>query len=155
MSMFAPSWQSVSRAWWAASATTSGLRRWAKTPLVFSEQQHFREQRRTRPLTAEPPQPATRLIKSYVISFDVWFDFISQRVYGEDDISDKVPDSNSELETIFENSRSELASSGNGSGSTKHNHENPLFFDLLPQARPEMAAGWLPEVGLKIASSWE
>ena len=75
-----------------------------------------------------------------------------QKVYAEDDNSDKVPDSNSELETIFENSRSEHASSGNGSGSAKHNHENPLFFDLLPQARPEMAAGWIPEVGHKISS---
>ena len=40
--------------------------------------------------------------------------------------------------------RSEAVSSGSASGPVKHNHENPLFFDLLPAARPEMSAGWLP-----------
>ena len=55
--------------------------------------------------------------------------------------SDKTPDINSELETIFENARSE-----NGDVlPNKHNHENPLFFDLLPHAIPEMQAGWVPD----------
>ena len=27
----------------------------------------------------------------------------------------------------------------------KHNHENPLFFDILPQAMSDIPPGWLPE----------
>ena len=55
---------------------------------------------------------------------------------NDDDNSDKpVSDANLELETIFENSKSDQSNqSCNGSTTVKHNHENPLFFDLMPQA---------------------
>ena len=59
----------------------------------------------------------------------------------EENNSDKTPDINSDLETIFENARSDSEEVIHN----KHNHENPLFFDLLPAARPEMTAGWLPQ----------
>jgi len=52
-------------------------------------------------------------------------------------------DANSELETIFENTKS--LSHSPEKKMNKNNHENPLFFDLLPQAAPCMVSGWLPD----------
>ena len=49
-----------------------------------------------------------------------------------------------ELETIFEHSKSENQSC-NGSNKAKHNHENPLFFDVMPQAVSELTSSWYPE----------
>lgn len=51
---------------------------------------------------------------------------------------------NSELETIFENGSKRTFSLSHPPEPKGNNHENPLFFDLLPQAVPEMSAGWLP-----------
>ena len=51
---------------------------------------------------------------------------------------------NYELETIFENGSKRSFSLSQPPEPKGNNHENPLFFDLLPQAVPEMSAGWLP-----------